>query len=81
MKIAELFNEYFAKITDELELTENKSNLSFSENIEDPIDKAIQTCKSHPSIKEIRHQFSSQNRFEFRTIKTEDVSTQLKRLK
>ena len=42
MKIAEVFNEYFANITDELELTENTANLSFSENIEESIDKAVQ---------------------------------------
>ena len=51
MKIAEVFNEYFANITDELELTENTANLSFSENIEDSIDKAVQKYKNHPRIK------------------------------
>ena len=37
VKIAEVFNEYFANSTDELGLTKNKANLSSSENIEDPI--------------------------------------------
>ena len=49
VKIAEMFNEYFANITDELGLTENKANLSFSENIEDPIAKAVHKYKNHPA--------------------------------
>ena len=78
MKIAELFNEYFANITDELELIENKANLSFSDNIEDPIDKVAQKYKNHPSIIKIKHQWSPRNLFEFRKIEINDVSTQLR---
>ena len=51
MKIAEIFNMYFANSTDELELTENKVNLSFSENIEGPNEKAVHEYKNHPNIK------------------------------
>ena len=51
MKIAKGFNEYFANITDELELTEYKANLSFSENVEDPFEKAVYKYKNHPNIK------------------------------
>ena len=61
LTIAEVFNEYFANVIDKLELTENKSNLSFPVTIEDSIDKAVQKYKSYPSIQKIKHQFSSQN--------------------
>ena len=81
VKITEVFNEYFANITDELGLTENKANLSFSENIEDPIEKAVHKYKNHPSIKKVKQQWSPQTLFEFRKITTEDVATQLRKLK
>ena len=60
VKIAEVFNEYFENITYELGLTENKANLSFSENIENPIEKAVHKYKNHPSIKKIKQQWSPQ---------------------
>ena len=81
VKITEVFNEYFANITDELGLNEKKANLSFSENIEDPIEKAVHKYKNHPSIKRIKQQWSPQTLFEFRKVTTEDVATQLRKLK
>ena len=81
VKIAEVLNEYFANITDELGLNENKANLSFSEIIVDPIEKAVHKYKNHPSIKKIKQQWSPQTLFEFRKVTTEDVATQLRKLK
>ena len=66
--IAEVFNEYFANIID-ARTNRKKSNHSFPVTTEDPNDKAVQKYKNHPSIKEIKHQFSSQDRFEFKKIK------------
>ena len=51
MRIAEVFNEYLANITNRLDLAKSEANPSFSENIEDTINKAVQKYKSHPSIK------------------------------
>ena len=81
MKIAEVFNEYFANITDELGLNEKIANLSLSENIEDPIEKAVHKYKNQPSIKKIKQQWSPQTLFELRKVTTEDVATQLRKLK
>ena len=76
-----MLNEYSANVTDELGLTENKANLSFSETIEDPIEEAVHKYKNHPSIKKIKQQWSPQTLFEFRKVTTEDISTQLRKLK
>ena len=81
MQTAELINEHFTNITDEQELTENRANLSFSENIKDPINKAVEKYKNYPIIKRINDQSSPRNLFEFRKIETEDFSVQLMRLK
>ena len=58
MKIVEVFNEYFANILGEFDLTENKAKLSFSGNIEDPIEQEVHKYKNHPSIEKIKQQRS-----------------------
>ena len=49
VKIAEVFNEYVANITDELGLTENKAKHSFSENMEDPLKKQSIDIRTTPA--------------------------------
>ena len=66
MRIAEVSNEYFANITNELDLTENEANLLASLNTEDIIDNTAQNDKNHPSIKQIKHQWARHQPFEFR---------------
>ena len=77
MRIAEAFNKYFPSITTELDLTEHEANLSVSENITDPIDKAVQTQSQH---KKTKQRWATQNLFEFGEIEAEDVSKQLERV-
>ena len=51
MRIVEVYNEYFANITYELDLTGNEANHSLSGLVEDPIDKVVKKYKNHPWIK------------------------------
>ena len=52
-KIAEIFNHYFANITESLGIFEDQSFLSETTGINDPVEKAIKKYKNHPSIKMI----------------------------
>ena len=63
LKIAEIFNDYFANITQDLEITDTGAHLSPTIDIEDPIDKAVEKYKNHPSIKKIKSVLHAQNRF------------------
>ena len=58
LKIAEIFNNYFANITQDLEITDTGAQLSSTTGIEDPIDKAVEKYKRHPSIKKIKECFT-----------------------
>ena len=51
-------------------------------NISDPIEKAIQKCKNHPSVSIIKKMVSTvvKNKFSFEPIAADDISQQIKRL-
>ena len=52
-KIAEIFNHYFANITESLGISEDQSLPSQTTGINDPVEKAIKKYENHPSIKKI----------------------------
>ena len=54
LTIAEIFNHYFANITQELGITGNEAHLSTTIRISDPIDLAIKNYQKHPSISKIK---------------------------
>ena len=64
LTIAEIFNHFFANITQELGITENEAHLSSTTGISDPVDIAIKKYLKHPSINEIKENwvpFTSSN--------------------
>ena len=73
LKIAEIFNDYFANITQDLEITDTGAHLSPTIGIEDPIDKAVEKYKNHPSIKKIKECFTCSESFHFRQVTAEEV--------
>ena len=80
LKIAEIFNDYFANITQDLEITDTGAHLSSTIGIEDPIDKAVEKYKNHPSIKKIKECFTCSESFHFRQVTVEEVYYQLGKL-
>ena len=80
LKIAEIFNDYFANITQDLVITDTGAQLSSTTGIEDPIDKAVEKYKSHPSIKKIKECFTCSESFHFRQVTAEEVFCQLRKL-
>ena len=65
LQIAELFNEYFSTIATKLNIGENDSIISDSENISDTIFKAIEKYKNHPSIIKIAENVNIDVKFKF----------------
>ena len=79
-KIAEIFNDYFVNITQDLEITENGAYLLPTIRIEDPVDKAVEKYKNHPSIKKIKECFTYSESFNFKQVTVEEVFCQLEKL-
>ena len=79
-QIAEIFNQYFANITDSLEITVNDSLLLPTSDILDPIDKSVKKYEAHPSICKIKNTMKFSNKFEFRKVTTEEVAIKIRQL-
>ena len=62
-QIAEIFNQYFANITDSLGITINDSLLLPTSDILDPIDKYVKKYEAHPSICKIKNTVKFSDKF------------------
>ena len=80
LKIAKIFNDYFANMTQDLEITDTGAQLSSTTGIDDHIDKAVEKCKSHPSIKKIKECFTCSESIHFRQVTAQEVFCQLRKL-
>ena len=79
-EIEEIFNHYFSNITDSLGISENDTFLLPTNDILDPIDKAIKKFEAHPSICKIKEQAKFSNKFEFREVTVEEVAVKIQQL-
>ena len=78
-KIAEIFNHYFANITESLGISEDQSLLSPTTGINDPIEKATKKYEDHPSIKMIKERCEL-SQFEFKPVTFNDMLLQIQKL-
>ena len=79
-QIADIFNQYFANITDSLGITVNDSLLLPTSDIPDPIDKSVRKYEAHPSICKIKNTMKLSDKFEFRKVTTEEVAMKIRQL-
>ena len=79
-QIAEIFNQYFANITDSLGISINDSLLLPTSDILDPFEKSAKKYKAHPSICKIKNTMMLSDKFEFRKVTTEEVAIKIRQL-
>ena len=79
-EIAEIFNNYFATITDSLGISINDSVLLPTDGILHAVDKAVRKYDAHPSICKIRENVKIANKFEFKEVSICDIAIQIKQL-
>ena len=79
-EVAEVFNNYFANITDALGIKEITGNISSVSGLVDPIDIAIKKYCLHPSIRRIQSNMKYTERFTFSEVSIQQVALQLARL-
>ena len=79
-QIASIFNTFFIEIVPNLGTKIDKRYLCDASNISDPIEKAIQKYKNHPSISIIKKMVSTvdkNNKFSFAPVTADDISQQI----
>ena len=65
IEIAEKLNAFFSNIVKELNIKVKEDLLCNVSDINDPVERAIQECKNHPSIQMIKETFDSNKTFSF----------------
>ena len=81
-QIANICSIFFIEIVPNLGTIVDERYLCNASNISDPIEKAIQKYKNHPSISIIKKMVSTvdkNNKFSFEPITADDISQQIKR--
>ena len=79
IEIAEKLNAFFSNIVKELNIKVKEDLLCDVSDINDPVERAIQKYKNHPSIQMIKETFDSSKTFSFDTIFKEIVSLDTKK--
>ena len=78
-KTAEVLNNFFSNIVTNLKIPEYENLNLNSENVKDPVFKAILKYKNHPSIIAIKEK-SKNSKFTFHKVDNEKVIKEIKRL-
>ena len=79
-KLAEIFNQYFANLTDSLGISINDSLLLPTSDMLDPVEKSVRKYEAHPSICKIKNTMILSGKFEFRKVTTEEVVINIRQL-
>ena len=66
--VANIFNNYFVRITDSLNILTVSENLTPTNEISDPLDIALTKYKFHPSVQCIKERVQVKQRFEFKHV-------------
>ena len=64
-EVAMILNQYFSAAVNSLDIIENKSLLTETKNLEDPIEMAIKKFENHPSVLSIKETISINELFQF----------------
>ena len=78
-ELADIFNNFFEQIVDNLGIQENQSdhNIDINSISNDPIDYAVAKYKNHPSIIMINENVSFESRFSFTTVNEENIQREI----
>ena len=72
-EVAKTFNQYFSTAVNSLDIIENKSLLTETENLEDPVEIAIKKFGSHPIVLSIKEIITIKEFFKFSEITSEEI--------
>ena len=76
-KVAKTLNQYFSTAVSSLEIIENKSHLTGTENLEDPVEIAIKKFESHRSVLSIKETININELFQFSEITPQDILSEI----
>ena len=78
--VSEELNNFFQNSTKNLDINENSYIVDSSSSITDPVDKAINTYKNHPSILLIKQKLENVDHFSFKEVSISEIEKELREL-
>ena len=78
-KVADTFNKFFVNIGKTLKIDKNKQFLAETNNVFDPVLKAVKKYSAHPSILRIKEKMNN-NVFSFRKVTYEEILNEINSL-
>ena len=78
--VSEELNNVFQNVTKTLNMNEDSYIVDFSSSITDPVDKAINTYKNHPSILLIKQKLENVDHFSFKEVSISETEKELREL-
>ena len=66
-KVPKTFNQYFSTAVNSLDIVENKSLLTETENVQDPVEIAIKKFKNHSTVLSVKETINIKELFHFST--------------
>ena len=78
--VSEELNNFFQNAIKTLNINENSYIVDSSSSITDPVDKAINTYKNHPSILLIKQKLENVDRFSFKDVSVSEIEEELREL-
>ena len=78
--VAEELNNFFQNATKTLNINENSYIIDSSSSITDPVDKAINKYKNHPSILLMKEKLENVDQISFKVVSVSEIGKQLREL-
>ena len=78
--VSEELKFFFQNTTKTLNINENSYIVDSSSSIADPVDKAINTYKNHPSILLIKQKLENVDHFSFKEVSISEIEKELREL-
>ena len=78
--VSEELNNFFQNAIKTLNINENSYIVDSSSSITDPVDKAINTYKNHPSILLIKQKLENVDHFSFKEVSISEIEKELREL-
>ena len=73
-------NQYFSTAVNSLDITENKSLLTETENLEDSVEIPIKKSENHPSVLSLKETVNINELFQFSEITSEEILSEINNL-
>ena len=78
-EVPKTFNQYFSTAVNSLDIVENKSLLTETENVQDPVEIAIKKFKNHSTVS-IKETVNINELFQFSEITSPEILSEISNL-